>query len=175
MGRYHTLFGCLLFVGLWSSGWIGAKYGQDYAGTFTLLAYRYLLVVVVLLVFVSVTKSWRKLPASQWLIHLFVGILSHAVYLGAGNSALLLGVSAGLVAFITALQPMITATFSSDISGERASFRQWTGLTLGFAAIMLVVSDKIALGASAFAYSLPFIAILALSFASLIATYVTAT
>ena len=165
---YKTLLGCLIFIVLWSSGWIGSKYGQGYAGAFTLLAYRYMIVVLVLLVFVSLSKAWRSLPRSQLGLHVCVGVLSHAIFLGAGNSAFALGVSAGLVAFIAALQPLMTATLSPTIAGERISFRQWSGLALGFAAIMLVVSDRIALGGSALGYSLPFIAIVAISVASLI-------
>jgi len=79
-----------------------------------------------------------------------------------------LGVTAGMVALITALQPMIVATLSSGITGERSNSRQWYGLILGFSAVLLVISDKIALGGSAFAYSLPFIAIFGLGLASLI-------
>ncbi len=168
MSGYKTLLGCLIFVVLWSSGWIGSKYGQAYAGTFTLLAYRYVVVVLALLAFVSVTQSWRSMSRSQIYLHVCVGVLSHAVYLGAGNSAFEFGVSAGLVAFITALQPMITATLSPAIAGEKISYRQWSGLALGLASIMLVVSDRIALGGSVLGYSLPFIAILAISVASLL-------
>ncbi len=162
------LLGCLVFVVLWSSGWIGSKYGQAYAGTLTLLAYRYVLVVLALLVFVSVTRAWRSMPRSQIYLHVCVGLMAHAVFLGAGNSAFAFGVSAGLVAFITALQPMMTATLSPAIAGEKISYRQWSGLVLGFAAVMLVVSDRIALGGSVLGYSLPFIAIVAISVASLI-------
>jgi len=162
------LLGCLVFVVLWSSGWIGSKYGQAYAGTLTLLAYRYVLVVLALLVFVSVTRAWRSMPRSQIYLHVCVGLMAHAVFLGAGNSAFAFGVSAGLVAFITALQPMMTATLSPAIAGEKISYQQWSGLVLGFAAVMLVVSDRIALGGSVLGYSLPFIAIVAISVASLI-------
>ena len=168
MFGYKTLAGCLVFVVLWSSGWIGSKYGQAYAGTFTLLAFRYVIVVLGLLIFVSVTRAWRSMPRSQIYLHVCVGVMAHAVFLGAGNSAFEFGVSAGLVAFITASQPMITAILSPAIAGEKISYRQWSGLVLGFAAIMLVVSDRIALGGSVLGYSLLFIAIMAISVASLL-------
>jgi len=159
---------CLLFVILWSSGWIGSKFGQEFAGTFTLLTYRYFLVVVVLLIYVIATQAWRRIPPKELRLHCCVGVFSHALYLGAGNSAMDLGVTAGMVALITALQPMIVATLSSGITGERSNSRQWYGLILGFSAVLLVISDKIALGGSAFAYSLPFIAIFGLSLICLI-------
>ena len=160
--------GCFLFILLWSSGWIGSKFGLDYAGTFTLLTYRYIVVVVALLAFVTFTKAWRKIPRSQLILHITVGVLSHAVYLGAGNSAMQFGVSAGSVAFIAALQPMLTATMSSGVSGERTSNRQWFGLGLGFIAIMAVIWDKLSLGGSFVAYMLPFVGIIAISLASVI-------
>lgn len=163
-----TVAACLVFVLLWSSGWIGSKYGQDYAGAFTLLALRYAVVVVLLGVIVFFTRSWRRLSNSELLLHISVGVLSHAVYLGASNSAFDLQVSAGMVAFITALLPMITSSMSSFISGEKPSIRQWSGLVLGFAAVLLVISDKIALGGSVLAYSLPFIGIFAFSVATLL-------
>ena len=72
---------CALFVVLWSSGFAGAKYGLDYAGTFTILFWRYLLVATV---------------------------LAHAGWLAAVLGAIDLGLSAGLAAFITALQPIMT-------------------------------------------------------------------
>ena len=90
-----TVAGCLIFVLLWSSGWIGSKYGLDYAGTFTLLTYRYVVGVIAFLSFVTLTKAWRKLQRSQLALHVAVGVLSHAVYLGARNSAMQFGVSAG--------------------------------------------------------------------------------
>lgn len=168
MINYKFLLACLVFVLLWSSGWIGSKYGQEYAGPFTLLVYRYVLVVALLIVFVTFKNGWRLISRSQLILHASVGILCHAVFLGTGNHALLLGVSAGLVAFITALQPMITATLSFRISGERTLYQQWLGLALGLTAVLLVVYDKIAMGGAAIAYVLPFVAILALSLASLI-------
>lgn len=163
-----TVAGCFLFILLWSSGWIGSKYGLDYAGTFTLLTYRYVVVVIALLAFVTFTKAWCKIPRSQLVLHIAVGVLSHAVYLGAGNSAMQFGVSAGSVAFIAALQPMFTATMSSGVSGERTSNRQWFGLCLGFIAIMAVIWDKLSLGGSFIAYMLPFVGIIAISLASVI-------
>jgi len=164
---------CMLFVFLWSSGWVGSKYGQEYAGTFTLLAYRYVLVVFVLLIFVSIKRSWRYISRQELFLHCLVGVLSHAVYCGAANSAFGLGVSAGMVAFITALTPMITATFASGMTGEVTNLRQWCGLALGLFSVVLVVADKIATGGAALAYSLPFVAIMALSLASLLDRQVT--
>jgi len=158
---------CFIFVVLWNSALIVAKYGMGYVGPITLLAYRYVLVVAILIVVVSVAKSWRRVSAGLLASHACIGILSHAVFLGSGNIAMDLGVSAGLVAFVAALQPLITAVLSPFVAGEHTSYRQWAGLALGVSAVLLVVSDKIALNGSAMVYTLPFVAVFALSIASL--------
>lgn len=167
-GSYKLILGSLLFVVLWSSGWIGSKYGQEFAGPITLLAYRYALVVVVLIAIVYFTRSWRKLSAVQLASHGCIGILSHAVYCGFANSAMTMGVSAGTVAFTAALMPAITAVLSPAIAGERTSHRQWIGLVLGFSAVLLVISDKLVPGSSAYGFILPFLALLALSVAAVL-------
>ncbi len=167
-GSYKLILGSLFFIVLWSSGWIGSKYGQEHAGTFTLLAYRYALVVLVLIAIVYFTRSWRKVSTLQLASHGCIGVLSHAVYLGSANSAMTIGVSAGTVAFITALMPAITAVLSPAIAGERTSHRQWIGLVMGFSAVLLVISDKLLPGGSAYGFLLPFVALLALSIATVL-------
>ncbi|MGR3984826.1 MAG: DMT family transporter [Gammaproteobacteria bacterium] len=154
-----------LFVLLWSSGFIGAAYGLDYAGTFTLLFWRYLLVAIVLAVLCQMFRAWRRLRMREICRHAVIGILAHAVWLIAVLSALDLGVSAGIAAFITALQPMITAVLAVRLTTERITRGQWLGVALGLAAVAIVVADKVALGGSLPAYLLPFAAVLAISLA----------
>ena len=158
----------ILFVLLWSSGWIGSKFGLGYAGTFTLLLWRYALVVVTLMLLVRVLNAWRPISKTDFLLHLFVGVLSHAVYLSTSLSAMDLGVSVGLVAFVLALQPMLTAVISAPITGEKTNTRQWLGLSLGLIAVMLVVGDRLSLGGSSGAYALLLLSTLAISVATLI-------
>ena len=131
---------CALFVVLWSSGFAGAKYGLDYAGTFTILFWRYLLVATV---------------------------LAHAGWLAAVLGAIDLGLSAGLAAFITALQPIMTGALSARMTGERVMGREWAGLVLGPVAVAIVIGDGIALGGSPVAYALPFLAVISITIASL--------
>ena len=100
--------------------------------------------------------------------HAIVGILAHAAWPAAVLGAIDLGVSAGLAALITALQPVMTGARSSSFTGEKVSVKQWFGLVLGLLAVIVVVSDKIALGGTLIAYLLPFLAVAAISVASLI-------
>ena len=158
----------ILFVILWSSGWIGSKFGLGYAGTFTLLLWRYALVVITLVFLVRILKAWRPISRADFSLHLLVGVLSHAVYLSTSLSAMNLGVSVGLVAFVLALQPMLTAVISAPITGEKTNFRQWLGLCLGLVAVLLVVGDRLSLGGSQGAYGLLLLSTLAISIATLI-------
>ncbi|MGB1255605.1 MAG: DMT family transporter [Thiolinea sp.] len=158
----------IFFVFLWSSGWIGSKYALGYAGTFTLLMWRYALVVATLLILVSIFNAWKPLRISELISHLVVGVLSHAIYLSTSLSAMDLGVSVGLVAFVLALQPLITAVISAPLTGETVSVRQWLGLFLGLLAVLLVIGDRISLGGSPFAYALLLASTVAISLATLI-------
>jgi drug/metabolite transporter (DMT)-like permease len=134
-----------LFVFLWSTGFIAAKYGMDYAGPFTLLGLRFLIVVVLMTgLAVAMRAPW---PArSQWLPIAITGIFVHAGYLGGVFGALHLGVEAGIIALIAGLQPVLTGALAGPLLGERVSARQWAGLALGLAGVVLVVRTKLALG-----------------------------
>ena len=158
----------ILFVVLWSSGWVGAKYGLAYTGAFTLLTWRYLLVVMVLAALVSVYKAWQRIDQKEIFGHVSVGVLSHAAFLITGLYAIKLGVSSGLVAFVAALQPMVTALICSTITRESVDSKQWLGLTIGLAAVLLIIGDRIALGGSAIAYTLPIASVVAISLATLL-------
>lgn len=157
-----------LFVVLWSSGFIGAKYGLDDAGTFTLLWWRYLIVVAVLVVLTTAFAHWRKMDGVTVAQHAIIGILAHAVWLVSVLVAIDWGVSPGIAAFVTALQPMVTGVLAGAFVGERLSWRQWLGVFLGIGSVAIVVGDKAVLGGSVIAHLLPFVAVLAISAATVI-------
>ncbi|WP_299748343.1 EamA family transporter [uncultured Tateyamaria sp.] len=159
---------CTLFVVLWSSGFVGAKFGLDYAGTFTILFWRYLLVVLILGVLVSILRQWQRMPRRVVARHMVVGALAHAGWLAAVLGAIDLGLSAGLAAFITALQPIMTGALSARMTGERVATREWLGLCLGLVAVAIVIGDGIALGGAFLAYALPFLAVISITIASLV-------
>ena len=159
---------CAVFVVLWSSGFVGAKFGLDYAGTFTILFWRYLLVVLVLAALVTLTRQWQRIPRRDLMRHAAVGALAHAGWLAAVLGAIDLGLSAGLAAFITALQPIMTGALSARLTGERVAPREWAGLLLGLVAVAIVIGDGMSLGGSLIAYALPFLAVASITAASLI-------
>ncbi len=138
MQRFYPLF----FVFLWSTGFIGAKYGLPYAGPLSFLLVRYGLVIVLMGVIAFTTRApWPKTPA-QWL-HIGVsGVLVHAVYLGGVFIAIKHGLPAGITALVVGMQPLLTALGAGWLLGEKVSGRQWGGLALGFVGVGLVVSGK---------------------------------
>jgi drug/metabolite transporter (DMT)-like permease len=135
-----------LFVVLWSSGFIGAKFGLPYAEPFTFLLIRLGLVAVVLSIAALVARApWPKTPRAA--AHIAIaGLLVHGVYLGGVFAAIAHGLGAGLVALIVGLQPLITAAIASRFLGERVRPIQWAGLALGLIGVGLVVSRKVTLG-----------------------------
>jgi len=133
-----------VFVVLWSTGFIGAKYGLPYAGPATFLALRFVLVIGLMLAIALAGRApW---PASRQVAHIaVVGILLQAGYLGGVFAAIHLGMSAGVSSLIVGLQPVLTAVLAAPMVGERLGARQWMGLVLGLAGVALVVSAKTSL------------------------------
>lgn len=129
----------VLFVLLWSSGFIGAKYALPHAEPFTLLSVRFFCAVAVLLPLALVFRApW---PAS-WgeACHIAVaGLLVQGVYLG-GCFVAFTVMPAGIVALVVGIQPLLTAAVVGPLLGERVGPRQWLGLVLGLLGVALVVS-----------------------------------
>lgn len=132
----------LLFVFLWSTGFIAAKYGLPYAPPLTFLILRFLGVSILLLPLVLLMRApW---PKGQVLHIAVAGVLLQAGYLAGVWCAIKLGMPAGLSALIVGLQPILTA-FAAPLIGERVGGRQWLGLVLGLSGVALVVANKVSL------------------------------
>ena len=130
-----------VFVLIWSTGFIIAKLAMPYVEPATFLFWRY---VGILLAMGALSLVWRPAswPNQSQLLHLLVaGMLLQFGYLMGVWSAVRLGMTAGLVALIMGLQPIITAWFAAWVS-EHVSPRQWLGLLLGIAGVGLVVAEK---------------------------------
>jgi drug/metabolite transporter (DMT)-like permease len=137
----------LLFVVLWSTGFIGAKLGLPDAEPLTLLSLRYAAVLVLMGAVATLTRApWPATPKA-WL-HIGVsGLLVHAVYLGGVFTAIRLGLPAGVTALVVGLQPVLTALGAGLFLRERVRPAQWGGLALGLAGVVLVVAHKVAASA----------------------------
>lgn len=134
-----------VFVLIWSTGFIVARYGMPYAPPFKFLALRYALSILCFLPWVWLAGVRWPSGARQWL-HLSVsGVLMHACYLGGVWAAVKAGMGSGVSALIVGLQPVLTALWLSSTGGQ-VSRRQWTGLLLGFGGLVLVLSRKLGAG-----------------------------
>lgn len=132
----------MLFVLLWSSGFIVAKFGLPYAPplTFIILRFGGALAVLIPLAFLMRAR-W---PEGQILNIAFAGMLMQAGYIGGVWCSIKLGMPAGLSALIVGMQPILTA-FAAPMIGESVRRRQWIGLVLGLSGVALVVGSNIRL------------------------------
>jgi drug/metabolite transporter (DMT)-like permease len=134
-----------VFVLIWSTGFIVARYGMPYAPPLKFLAVRYALSVACFLIWVRMARvDWPK-RRSQWGHLAVTGILMQAGYLGGVWAAVRAGMGSGLVALLVGIQPVLTAIWLS-MRGGAITRRQWAGLMLGFAGLVLVVFRKLGQG-----------------------------
>lgn len=130
-----------VFVVIWSTGFIVARYGMPYAPPMTFLVWRYMLSIACFVAWIVVARvAWPSRAVQWW--HLAVsGVLMHAGYLGGVWAAVKAGMGAGLVSLMVGLQPVLTALWLSSRGGQ-ISPRQWAGLWLGLAGLLMVVWRK---------------------------------
>lgn len=151
----------LLFVLIWSTGFIVARFGLPYAPALTFLLLRYATVLVILLPLVLVVRApW---PHGSVLHIAFAGVLVQAGYLSGVWMAIKLGMPAGVAAIIVGLQPLLTG-IAVRFGGQVVQPRQWGGLLLGLGGVALVVADKLTLtGVSTFTVGLCLLALLSIT------------
>lgn len=132
-----------VFVLIWSTGFIVARYGMPNSPPFSFLLVRYALSVLCFVVWIALARvAWPRSRA-QW-VHLGItGVFMHAGYLGGVWAAVKAGMGSGLSALIVGLQPVLTAIWLSSRGNGHVSRRQWVGLWLGFIGLAMVVSRKL--------------------------------
>ena len=133
----------LVFVLLWSTGWVVARYAADYADALTFLSARFALAGLVLLVFALLARARWPANRAEWGHALFSGVLIHAIYLGSVWWAIRHGLPASLSALIAALQPILTTLLAPALLGERIKTLRRLGVAIGFAGILVVLSPKL--------------------------------
>jgi drug/metabolite transporter (DMT)-like permease len=139
--RFTSVFP-LLFVLLWSTGFIGARLGLPHAEPLTFLLIRYAVVIACMtLLSVATRAPWPK-TGRQWFHIGVAGLLLHGVYLGGVFIAISKGLPAGVTSLVVGVQPLLTAVAAGWLLGESVLRRQWAGLLLGLLGVGLVVFDK---------------------------------
>jgi drug/metabolite transporter (DMT)-like permease len=136
-----------VFVLIWSTGFVVARYGMPHAPPMGFLAVRYALSVLAFGVWIAFARAAWPQGSVQWAHLAVAGVLMHAGYLGGVWAAVKAGIGAGTVSLIVGLQPVLTAVWLSFAQGSKAIGRQqWLGLLLGLAGLMLVVGHKLGIG-----------------------------
>jgi drug/metabolite transporter (DMT)-like permease len=166
MNRANPLLPAL-FVLLWSTGFIAAKYGLPYAPPLKFLLLRFLLVTALMAVVTLVTRApWPS--GGRQVAHIAVAAwLVHGVYLGGVFVSIAAGMPAGTSAMLVGLQPILTVFLARAWLGERITPLQWSGLLLGLAGVYLVVRHKVALGGDATALVAVVVALVGISVGTL--------
>ena len=140
----------LVFILIWSTGFIVARFGMPHAPPGTFLAVRYALSLLCLGAWIVLARVPWPQNRRQWLHLSVTGVLMHACYLGGVWAAVRAGMGAGTIALLVGLQPVLTALWLSSTSGvgedRQVSLRQWLGLLLGLAGLTLVVWRKLGSG-----------------------------
>ena len=132
-----------LFVFLWSTGFVGAKFIVPYAEPFTFLTIRYFSAALILFLIAAAFKQPLKLTKEQFKASFAVGMLLHVIYIGGVFYAVSLGVSAGISAVIVSIQPVLVSLLAVPLLGERLRWVQVIGLFLGVAGIALLLLPKV--------------------------------
>jgi drug/metabolite transporter (DMT)-like permease len=129
----------VLFVILWSSGWIAPVYGIGHASAEVFLSVRFACAAIAFALVSLVTGArWPRDP--KLMFHGFMsGLLLHGCYLGGVWWAIFNGVPASVSGVIAALQPLMTAAIAPFVVGERLSMSQVVGLLLGFVGIIIAL------------------------------------
>ena len=131
-----------IFVALWSTGFVVARYSTNNAGPLSFLTVRMLIAAVLLYVIAKIVKA-PKLSRGSWSTSAIVGTCMHAIYLGGVFIAIKQGLPSGLSALIAGLHPVVTSVAGRIILKEKLRRSQWVGVLLGISGVLVVVVDKV--------------------------------
>jgi len=155
------------FVLLWSTGFIGARYGMPYIEPLTFLAVRMVFVVGIMAA-IALAGGARWPYANEVGHSLVAGSLVHGLCLGGVFTAISQGVPAGISALILGLQPIVTSTLANRFVGEKVTRLQWVGLVLGLVGVSLVLHDRsIVLAGSVLGWVASFLSLIGITLGTL--------
>jgi drug/metabolite transporter (DMT)-like permease len=141
-GLKFSRFAPVLFVLLWSTGFVGAKYGLPYADPFMFLSVRVLIAALILFVLAALMKSPVAIGGSAIRRSSLIGFFLHACYLGGVFFAISKGLPAGVAAVVTSLQPVLVSLLAVKVLGEQLKAKQVVGLVLGLIGVVLVLGPS---------------------------------
>jgi drug/metabolite transporter (DMT)-like permease len=136
-------FAPTLFVLLWSTGFVGAKYGLPYADPFIFLAIRILIASILLFALAKAMRMPIRIGRGAIARSGLIGFFLHACYLGGVFYSIAQGLPAGVAAVVTSLQPVLVSVFAVKVLGEQLRLRQVIGLLIGLIGVILVLGPSI--------------------------------
>jgi drug/metabolite transporter (DMT)-like permease len=136
-------FAPTLFVLLWSTGFVGAKYGLPYADPFIFLSVRILLAAALLFALAKFMKMPVRIGSTAVLRSGLIGFFLHACYLGGVFYSIAQGLPAGVAAVVTSLQPVLVSVLAVRVLGEKLRLGQMIGLLMGLIGVILVLGPSI--------------------------------
>ncbi|MDC0345921.1 DMT family transporter [Planktomarina sp.] len=136
----------LLFLLLWSAGYVVAKVALVDAAPMALLALRFAAVIAIMATLFAVLRPPLPKTLSGYLHLGFVGFLMQTVYFGMAYFSFVNGVAAGTAALIFALQPILVALLAPRWTGEAASWLQWLGLAIALVGTLTVIVARLEIG-----------------------------
>ena len=136
-------FAPALFVLLWSTGFVGAKYGLPYADPFVFLSVRILLAAALLFALAKLMKMPIRIGSTAVFRSGLIGFFLHACYLGGVFYSIAQGLPAGVAAVVTSLQPVLVSVLAVKVLGEKLRTGQMIGLLTGLIGVILVLGPSI--------------------------------
>jgi drug/metabolite transporter (DMT)-like permease len=129
-----------IFVIIWSSGFVVAKYAFRNSDVIFFLSIRLLIAAVFLALITKALGQSLRLTRRDFLASLAIGIALHAFYLGGVWQAIAEGSPAGIASVITSLQPVLVSLIAIRLLGERLTRNQFFGLFLGLFGVFMVLA-----------------------------------
>lgn len=133
------VFAPSIFLFVWSTGYVAAKFGLGFIEPFTFLALRYGLIVLIMTVLFIVLRPKSPKTAKDWGHLAIVGVLMQAVYFGFCYMAFNLGMAVGTLSLLLSLQPILVGLIAPRWSGETVGIKQWLGLVFGLLGAVIVI------------------------------------
>jgi probable blue pigment (indigoidine) exporter len=156
----------LAFALMWSSAFTSARIIVADASPLFSLALRFLISGLIGVALARIMgQSWR-LTRSQWYATILFGVCQNALYLGL-NFIAMQTIEASLAAIIASTMPLMVATASWLLFGERLKPLGIAGLVAGFTGVAIIMGARIGAGVDLYGVALAFIGVVALTFATL--------
>ena len=136
-------FAPIIFVLLWSTGFIGAKYILPFAEPFVFLTIRYLFATLILVAVAKAIGESLRISWPQVKQSILVSVFLHVIYIGGVFYAIFIDIPAGITAVIISLQPILVSAVAIPLLNEKMSYKQIFGLLLGFIGVTFLLIPKL--------------------------------